>query len=220
MNNDTTKSWLKLLNPVELKQNLIRCSIFITAWELMKEAIVDPILQFYTNGFSEGRPTRSNYHQQVMELDTREKKDVVHASCLWLLKNNAIDDVDIQKISIIRTHRNFIVHEMAHILARIDTEVDLSLLSNLVEILGKIDRWWITEVAIPTNPDFTPENLDGIDYTQVFSARMMVLQLIAKIAYGDDQSLVALYEEFKKRTIGPRESGAGHSSQSAEFPDI
>ena len=51
MNDDATESWLKFLNPAEIKQDLIRCSIFITAWELLKEAIVDPILWFYTDGF-------------------------------------------------------------------------------------------------------------------------------------------------------------------------
>ena len=66
--------------------------------------------------------------------------------------------------------------------------------------MGKIDRWWITEVEIPTNPDFTAEDIEKIDHARVFSMRMMSLQLIAKVAYGDDQSLASLYEEFKKRT--------------------
>jgi hypothetical protein len=206
MNNDTTQSWLKFLNPVELKQNLIRCSIFIAAWELLKEAVVDPILWFYTDGFHGEKYSRLRYHQEVMELDTREKKDVVQASCLWLRKNNVIDDTDMKMIADIRVHRNFVAHEMTKVLGSAGVQVNLGLLDNLIEILGKIDRWWITEVEIPSNPDFTAEDLEKIDHARVFSMRMMSLQLIAKVAYGDDQSLAALYEEFKKRT-GSTERG-------------
>jgi len=202
MNDDTTQSWLKFLNPAELKQNLIRCSIFITVWELLKESIVDPILWFYTDGFQGKKHIRSRYHQEVIELDTREKKDVVHASCLWLCKNDVIDDADMKMISEIRAHRNFLAHEMMNVLVSAKVKVNLGLIDNLIDILGKIDRWWITEVEIPTNPDFTAEDYDQIDMDKTFSMRMMILQLIAKVAYGDDQALTELYEEFKKTTGG------------------
>ena len=206
MNDNVTKSWLKLLNPEELKENLIQCSTFITAWEILKEAIVVPILWFYTNGFitndsNDKKFTRPKYHKEVMELDTRKKnKDVVHASCLWLRKNNVIDDADIQMISDIREHRNLVTHEMIKVLGSVKVQVKLELLDNLIDILNKIDRWWIIEVEIPTNPDFTAIDFDTIDYDGILSGRMMVLQLISKVAYGDDQSLAEIYNEFKKRT--------------------
>jgi hypothetical protein len=199
MNKDATQSWLKLLNPTELKQNLIRCSIFITAWELLKEAIVDPILWHYTDGFIEKKYLRPRYHKEVIELDTREKKDPVNASCLWLRKNNVIDDIDLQMIFDFRDHRNVVAHEMIKVLASTEVQVNLGLLDNLIIILGKIDKWWISEVELPTNPDFTEEDFRNIDYDNILSMRMMVLQLISTVAYDDDQSLTALYEEFKKR---------------------
>lgn len=209
MKTDATQSWLKFLNPVELKQNLIRCSIFIAAWELLKESVIDPILWFYTDGFHGKTYIRPKYHQEVIDLDTREKKDVFHASCLWLRKNNAICDADIQMISYIRDHRNFVTHEMTKVLGAAGVEVNLGLLDNLIDILCKIDRWWIVEVEIPTNPDFTAEDMEKVDRTKVFSMRMMTLQLIAMVAHGDDQSLMAIYEEFREKTRSTEQQAGG-----------
>ena len=46
-----SKSWHRLLNPEELKKNLIQASIFITAYEVMRDSIVDRVRNFYIRGF-------------------------------------------------------------------------------------------------------------------------------------------------------------------------
>jgi hypothetical protein len=45
---DTIKAWEKFLDPQKLKQSLIEASIFITAYELLKEEIIDPPKFFFT----------------------------------------------------------------------------------------------------------------------------------------------------------------------------
>jgi hypothetical protein len=46
MSEDTFENWESFLNPEKLKQNLIRASIFISTYEVLKSRIVDEIRDF------------------------------------------------------------------------------------------------------------------------------------------------------------------------------
>ncbi len=53
MSEKVERSWENLLNPAVLRPNLIVASIYIAAFELLKNAIVDRIRDFYTKGFDQ-----------------------------------------------------------------------------------------------------------------------------------------------------------------------
>jgi hypothetical protein len=76
MNDEKTifQNWLKFLNPDELKVNLIRSSMFILFFEILKQTIVDKVQGFYTDKFSlnengelKNKPT-NKYKTEVLSL--------------------------------------------------------------------------------------------------------------------------------------------------------
>ncbi|GAI47696.1 unnamed protein product, partial [marine sediment metagenome] len=62
--------------------------------------------------------------------------------------------------------------------------------------LHKIEKWWILNVEIPTNPD-----LDGmeIDKEGIVPGQIMTLRLLLDIALGTEKESKFYYNEFIKR---------------------
>lgn len=204
------RGWAKLLNPVALKDNLIVASLFLAAYETLKTAIIDQIRNFYCCGFNEqGEIISPNYQAKVLALD----KSRLLASLLWLKNNNAIDDADIARIQQIRQHRNELAHELQRFLATAEAEINIDLLGSIYDLVTKIDRWWIREVEIPTNPDFDGQDVADKD---IQSGRMLFLHLMVRIAGGDDST--ELYETFLQQ-VGEQMHEADASAESGTYPD-
>ena len=56
-------------------------------------------------------------------------------------------------------------------------------LLRLFQLLCKVDRWWITEVDIPTNPDFDGQNISP---SEVGSGSMEFVSYLIKVVYDLD----------------------------------
>jgi hypothetical protein len=77
----------------------------------------------------------------------------VYASLEWLKEMHAIDDADIAAFERVKKLRNELAHELTGILFQ-GLPADLAeLLSEMISLLDKIERWWIVNVEIPINPD-------------------------------------------------------------------
>ncbi len=100
-------------------------------------------------------------------------------------------------LRVLRTHRNEIAHELPKFLGDTKFDVQLEFLSGIFHIVQKIDKWWIQNIEIPTNPDFddrelTQEELDGVS-----SARMIFMNLLISVANGNETQLQQIYEGFR-----------------------
>src|SRR5947209_7584242 len=139
-------SWSKL-EASTLKQNLIIASLYLTAYELLKDSIISQIEGFFTAPYG-GKDYHTllahQYKQDVLSLD----KSKLYASCLWLKNMGAITDGDIENVKLIRDHRNQIAHELPQLLTSSDIEVNIQYFVTLKNLLGKIDTWWIKEVEL------------------------------------------------------------------------
>jgi len=62
---------------------------------------------------------------------------------------------------------------------------------NVQELLIKVDRWWIREIEIPTNPDFDDQE---IDEDEISSGNMLLLSLIFDVVSGKQE-----YREFLEK---------------------
>jgi hypothetical protein len=81
MNGKTQISWETFLNPATLRPNLIAASVYITAFELLKTAIVDRIKTLYTHGFDQnGGHIDPEYGSEVLS----KNRSHVYASLEWL----------------------------------------------------------------------------------------------------------------------------------------
>jgi len=170
------KSIQKLTDKEQLQTNLVQASLFLTAFEVLKTSIVDQIRDFYSR---EIHPNGTSIASEKYKSDLLAlHKNIFIASCLWLKENNAISEEDIETIHAIRDHRNMIAHELLKFLADADYEVDLNLFAKTKDLLAKIDRWWIMEVHIPTNPDYDGQSIQPDD---VKSGHMIVIDAIVEI---------------------------------------
>jgi len=176
------RGWAKFLNPESLRSNLIVAAIFMASYETLRTAIIDRIKEFFTHGFTQDGPiVGDEYRSKVLTLDKSE----LRASLLWLRSMDAIDDSDVQVFDAIRQHRNELAHELVRFVTSVDAEMQVDLLVALRGLLTKIERWWIREVEIPTDPDYDGSEIsdDGIH-----SGSMLFLQMMIDIATGKDPS--------------------------------
>ena len=94
MDNDVNYSWERFLNPEILRTNLIVASLFITAFEMLKDSIIERIRDFFSHGFNEdGWIVSEDYKAKVLSLN----RSPLYASLEWLKGMNIIDDQDLQK---------------------------------------------------------------------------------------------------------------------------
>ncbi len=187
------QSWAKFLNPTSLKSNLIIASLFLAAYETLRNSAIEHIRGFFTNGFNQdGRIIDPKYKTDVL---TRHKSPL-GASLLWFREMNVIDDSDIALVDRIREHRNELAHDLPKFIATNDADIDVDLINSICQLVTIIDRWWVREVVIPTNPDFDDQDVDAIDDSEITSGNMMFLQLMIQIATGDAGDAEKMYNQF------------------------
>ena len=181
-NQQATDGWAKFLDADTLKNNLVGSAMYIVSFEIMRNSILDHLRGYYTRGYSDGKRVFSErYKSEVLALH----KSPLTASLLWFKKNGVVDDDDIDAVDRIREHRNLLAHELPKIITDCDYEIDFSLYTNIQEIVAKIDRWWVREVEIPTNPDMDHLDADSIPDLEITSGNMVFLHLLQQIVADD-----------------------------------
>ena len=55
MDEKIKQSWERFLNPDSLRANLVTGSLYITAFEMLKDSIIERIRDFYSTGFNLAR---------------------------------------------------------------------------------------------------------------------------------------------------------------------
>jgi hypothetical protein len=186
-------SWLKFLNPESLRSNLLSASLYLAAYEILRSSLIDQIRSFFETGWSvdSGETIDPRYQTTVLSL----AKSPLRASALWLQQNGVIDENDITKLDTVREHRNAVAHDLPKFVSSIDAHVDVSLFESIFELVTKVDRWWIGEVEIPTNPEY-----DGreIDHDGIQSGNMIFLRVLVEVATGKPEEAEFYYRKFQE----------------------
>lgn len=193
MDDDIKVRWERFLNPEILRTNVIVASLFITAFEMLKDSIIGRVRDFFTNGFNEnGWIIDDEYQTEVL----RKNKSPLYASLAWLKDMNAIDDNDIEKFNKIKNCRNELAHEIVNFISTGSKIDPLPLFGEMIDLLHKIEKWWILNVEIPTNSDFDGREIDEED---IIPGRIITLRLLLDIALGTENESKRYYNEFIKR---------------------
>jgi hypothetical protein len=84
--------------------------------------------------------------------------------------------------------RNKLAHELPELAFSAELQ-HIELFPKLVSLLGKIERWWIVNVEIPTDADF-----DGreIDYEGIVPGRVMTIKMMLDIALGSQDEATVI----------------------------
>jgi hypothetical protein len=175
MHSDDEQTLLHLLSKDVLKQNLARAGLFALAYELLKNSIIETPRGFFTMGGT----TTDTYKTEILS----KHPDVLIASCRWFRDNGAITEDDLADVLRFREYRNYIAHELPNVLLNPTVQVDTDKLLRPFKLLSKIDRWWITQFEIPTNPDFDGENINP---SEVRSGSMEFVSYLIRVVYDLD----------------------------------
>jgi hypothetical protein len=182
-------NWERFLDPDVIRPTLLSATMFITAFELLKDCIVDRVRDYYTLGFGDKTATTPEYEQGVLARD--KKKRPLPASLDWLCEQHAIDDADLEIFTRLTDIRNQLAHEIFSVVTgQVPSEYD-SQFPALIALLRKIEVWWIVNVEIPTNPDYDGQE---IDETGITPGALMSLQILIEVANGN----TALLDHWRK----------------------
>lgn len=197
MSHETTGNTENFFDPLWIRESLTTGALYITAYEMLKDSILSRVRSLYVDGFDEtGEILSPEYNKRVLSKCDNHLK----ASLLWLKEAGAIDQQDHQKIDEVRKLRDEIAHGFPDLLvqAQFDKGKVLANLSSVVELLKKIETWWILNVELATDPDWDSEAApihDGI-----LPGSVAVLSMLRQIALGDDlMPYVAEFVRLKKQ---------------------
>lgn len=173
------RDWMKFLDAGEVKFQLISASLYLTAYDLLIQCIVEKIKDFYTTGFDEkGWIVDRSYENDVRGLF---KKDIVIASLLWLKKNEAITEKEFQRIKTFKGHRNEIAHELTKIITDSDASTKTEFISEIRDLFFKIQKWWFVEFEVPIDPELGKLDMEKLDFNAVLALIMLPMDYMVNI---------------------------------------
>jgi hypothetical protein len=95
--------------------------------------------------------------------------------------------------------RNLFAHELSKIISGQKKPNFEELFPLLIDLIIKIDKWWITNVEIETNPEFS--HIEIVE-DAVVPGSQLLLSIIYQSAVGDMKAAQELYDEFVQKTSG------------------
>ena len=200
---DVVQQWTNFMDPDRLKPNLELIALYITLYEMLEDTIINKPRDFYSvvDVLDE-----KGYNADVLSLYDpgccpliRKGNKVLISSLLWWRKFEAMTDGDIKAFSKCKIRRNELTHEMFSSLAKGLDETFMEDFYKMYTLFCKIERWWILEIEIPTNPDFDDKDPADIDEDGVISGNMIVLSMVLDIVTsGSNKYYEAACKKFKE----------------------
>ena len=196
-----TNEWDDFLNPDVVRARFVQTGLFLVAHEMLLSAIKDQLHDFFVDSWtaSDGWKTSPKYREKVLSLDPKGKSDPLRASVEWLRQMEAIDEYDETVIREMTEERNRLAHELRNVLGGSYQHNFEHLFPKLVKLVSKIDRWWVINVEMATNPDLIDVE---IDEDGVMPGSVMLLQVLSQVALGQDDEAWAFYREFVSQRDG------------------
>lgn len=181
--NTTANRWERSLDPDVVRPSLFLATMFITAFEILKNSVVDRIRDFYSVGWSEGSSTVGPEYQHDV---ASRNKSVLYASLEWLIEHEAIDAKDLETFEKLKGIRNQLAHQLFEVVTgKIESEHETQF-SVLVELLRKIEVWWVINIDIPTSPDFDGQDINA---EGIVPGAILSLQMLIEVASGNTELL-------------------------------
>ncbi|MDR2948546.1 MAG: hypothetical protein LBV71_05005 [Prevotella sp.] len=184
---------VEILNPENLKDKLISSSLYIATFESFKDYVIEEVKFFFNTGFSDGKYTFSeSYKTDVLSKD----KSILRATFLWLRDFGTINDKDIETFYELREYRNKLSHELMELLFDGLPEELPEKFIQLLKLRVKIEKWWILNIEIPTNPDFDAQQ--EVLEKDITTSSQMFNQIILDMLSEDEDKANFYMNEIKK----------------------
>lgn len=184
--------WERFLDPDVVRPSLFLATTFVTTFEILKNCAVDRIKDFYSNGFDQAGPIVSpDYQQKVVSRN----KSILYASLDWLKEYEVIDDHDLETFEQLKKTRNQLAHQLFDVVTGQVESDHQAQFEILVELLRKIEVWWVINVELATNPDYDDQE---IDKEGIVPGAILSLQMLIQVATGNTE----LLEAWRKARAG------------------
>lgn len=190
---DHNEHWERFLDPEVVRPSLFMATMFVTAFEILKNSIVDRLRAFYSDGWSEGEMNLSpEYASNVLARN----KSAVYASLDWLLEHEAINEADMATFEQLKSIRNLLAHQLFDVVTGKAMSTHQDQFTALVDLLRKIEVWWIVNVELATNPDHDGQE---VDEAEIVPGSILSLQMLLHVASGSTELLEAWRNQRAKR---------------------
>lgn len=196
---DVTNCWKEFLNPDVVRTKFVTMGLFMIAHEMLLDAIKNPPRRFFANSQSAegGWQESDEYRREILDRDPKRRCDPLRGSLAWLREMDAIDEADVAAVRKFTDARNMIAHELRYIVEGSRMPDFAGLFPRLVDLMAKIDRWWIINVENATEPDLAGQELNVDDVTP---GSILIMQILSRVALGEDDEAWELYRAFVERT--------------------
>lgn len=167
------------LRPDVIRGTLAFAGLYQVTHEMIKHAVLTKVREFFCSDLnldgSDSMTTEENDRYRCCVLALAENR--FRASLLWLVKNDAITEIQADRLELIRGHRDDLVHELIKYLIDPDDDPDVDLLADAIATLKDLHRFWIN-VELSTGGFFRPDGSDvgDVDADEVMPLSLMVLQ--------------------------------------------
>lgn len=166
-----------------MQERLISASLYVTAFELLKESIIGRLRSFYMVGFDiTGDVIDEKYETSVLSRN----KSPLYASLDWLIENGVVDKGDLESFERIKLTRNSLAHELPSIVMDGTDIGHVERFQELVTLLRKIEVWWVVNIEIPTDPDFDGKE---IDEEGIVPGPLLMIEIMLDVVSGNETLL-------------------------------
>jgi hypothetical protein len=172
-----------MLTPAVVRGRLIRAGLFSLGYELLEVAIIGRLKDFYADFTDADLRPGPDYRDKVLALDPRGKFDALRGSLAWLVASDVISENEADTFWAVKAARNLVAHELAQIVGGSKPGSFDQLFNDMLSLLNKIQRWWVINLDVDTDPDW-----DGveIDPNEVTHGSTIIMQILVDVALGDD----------------------------------
>jgi len=185
----------KISTPDILKRNLINASLLLTAYELLKIALIENVKSFFRCD-EKHIPESYDEHEKEIEqirkkLPKKHRTHPILVYARWFQEYEAFGKEDYENIYKIWDYRNKVAHELYCFLLDSELEIDINKILQIRDIMEKVEVWWFKEVESPIT---TSIDWDRIKNAEIRSGKMIILDLLISTALelspseGDDKS--------------------------------
>lgn len=186
--------WENLLNPDLVRVKLISAGLFLVGHEMLIDSIkVRPREFFADHWTADGPQPGAKYEREVLALDPKGKKDALRGSIAWLKKMEVVTADDEEDVRTVTDARNKLAHELKAMVSGSITADFFDHFATLMQLVQKIERWWIINVEIATDPDY--HNSD-IKEESIISGPSWMMHMLAQVALGEGDEAWELHHGF------------------------
>ncbi|MDR2570365.1 MAG: hypothetical protein LBD23_08735 [Oscillospiraceae bacterium] len=115
----------------------------------------------------------------------------------WFEDNNAINKSDGVKFKELTDMRNSLAHNMTTMLMEGFPGNIFELYISMIQLFEKIEKWWICEIELPTDPEITEKMYDSINRDEVTSLNLEFIKVMSDIAINNNEKYLSLLQSTK-----------------------